>query len=201
MNMSIRLYGNVSTVLRPVARLGPENRLLGWNVPPEEIHHIPEHWLQYEEPPASLHYLLAMLYIFFTIMSLLGNGLVIWVFTAAKSLRTPSNILVINLAICDFLMMIKTPIFIYNSFMRGFALGNLGCQIFGIIGSYTGIGASATNAFIAYDRYNVITRPLEGKMTQGKALLMVIFIYLYATPFVVACATESWGRFVPGKCL
>lgn len=116
----------------------------------------------------------------------------------AKSLRTPSNILVINLAICDFFMMFKTPVFIYNSFMRGFALGNLGCQIYGIIGSYTGIGASATNAFIAYDRYNVITRPLEGKMTQGKALLMVIFIYLYATPFVVACVTESWGRFVPG---
>lgn len=96
-------------------------------------------------------------------------------------------------------MMSKTPIFIYNSFKRGFALGNLGCQIFGIIGSYTGIGASCTNAFIAYDRYNVITRPMEGKMTHGKAILMIIFIYMYATPFVVACVTESWGRFVPGK--
>ncbi|KNC21061.1 Opsin Rh3 [Lucilia cuprina] len=190
-------YRNVSTVLRPDARLSAEGRLLGWDVPPDEIRHIPEHWLQFQEPPESMHYLLGMLYIFFTILSITGNGLVIWVFTAAKSLRTPSNILVINLALCDFFMMAKTPIFIYNSFKRGFALGNLGCQIFAIVGSYTGIGASTTNAFIAYDRYNVITRPLEGKMTHGKAIIMIIFIYMYATPFVVACATESWGRFVP----
>lgn len=40
---------------------------------------------------------------------------------------------------------------------------------------------------------------MEGKMTHGKAILMIIFIYMYATPFVVACVTESWGRFVPGK--
>ncbi|XP_037940466.1 opsin Rh3-like [Teleopsis dalmanni] len=191
------LYGNVSTVLRPQARVGSEGRLIGWNVPPDELRHIPEHWLKYTEPPDSMHYLLGTLYIFFALLSLTGNGLVIWVFSAAKSLRTPSNILVINLALCDFFMMSKTPIFIYNSFHKGFALGNWGCQIFGIIGSYTGIGASATNAFIAYDRYNVITRPMEGKMTHGKAILMIIFIYMYATPFVVACATETWGRFVP----
>lgn len=85
---------------------------------------------------------------------------------------------VINLAICDFFMMAKTPIFIYNSFTKGFTLGNLGCQIFGFVGSLTGklnggrfalygtffnatclsisfpgIGAGATNALIAYDRY------------------------------------------------
>ena len=63
-------------------RLSAEGRLLGWNVPPEEISHIPEHWLQFQEPPESMHFLLAMLYIFFTIMSLTGNGLVIWVFAA-----------------------------------------------------------------------------------------------------------------------
>ncbi|KAH8278747.1 hypothetical protein KR018_008200 [Drosophila ironensis] len=191
------LHNNVSTALRPEPRLSAETRLLGWNVPPEELRHIPEHWLSYPEPPESMNYLLGTLYIFFTLMSMIGNGLVIWVFTAAKSLRTPSNILVINLAFCDFMMMVKTPIFIYNSFHQGYALGHLGCQIFGIIGSYTGIAAGATNAFIAYDRFNVITRPMEGKMTHGKAIAMIIFIYMYATPWVVACYTETWGRFVP----
>ena len=71
----------------------------------------------------------------------------------AKSLRTPSNMFVVNLAICDFFMMLKTPIFIYNSFNTGFAAGHVGCQIFGFIGSLSGIGASTTNTAIAYDRY------------------------------------------------
>lgn len=71
----------------------------------------------------------------------------------AKSLRTSSNLFVVNLAFCDFFMMIKTPLFIYNSFNTGFATGHLGCQIFAFIGSLSGIGASMTNAAIAYDRY------------------------------------------------
>ncbi|XP_055910019.1 opsin Rh3 isoform X3 [Eupeodes corollae] len=182
---------------RPEARTSSELRLIGWNVPPEELQHIPDHWLKYTEPPESLNYLLGLLYIFFFLMASTGNGLVIYVFCSAKSLRTPSNMFVINLAICDFFMMSKTPVFIWNSFRCGFAMGHMGCQIYGIIGSYTGIGASLTNAFIAYDRYNVITRPMEGKTTQIKAILIIAFIYLYATPFVVLPASQFWGRFVP----
>lgn len=60
---------------------------------------------------------------------------------------------VVNLAICDFFMMVKAPIFIYNSMNTGFALGHMGCQIFAFIGSLSGIGAGMTNAAIAYDRY------------------------------------------------
>lgn len=59
----------------------PELRLIGWNVRPEELKHIPEHWLSFQEPEASLHYLLALLYVGFMVFALIGNGLVIWVFT------------------------------------------------------------------------------------------------------------------------
>lgn len=71
----------------------------------------------------------------------------------SKPLRTPSNVFVINLALCDFVMMMKTPIFIYNSFNHGYALGSAGCQIFALMGSLSGIGAAITNACIAYDRF------------------------------------------------
>ncbi|XP_046737872.1 opsin, ultraviolet-sensitive [Diprion similis] len=172
-------------------------RLLGWNVPPEELIHIPEHWLVYPEPNPSLHYLLALLYILFTFVALLGNGLVIWIFCSAKSLRTPSNMFVVNLALCDFFMMLKTPIFIYNSFNTGFALGNLGCQIFGFIGSLSGIGASMTNAAIAYDRYSTIAHPLDGKLSRGQVMLFIAVIWLYVLPWALMPLMGVWGRFVP----
>lgn len=60
----------------------PTVRLLGWNVPPEELATIPEHWLSQPEPNVSIHYLLGTLYIAFTFVSLIGNGLVLWVFTS-----------------------------------------------------------------------------------------------------------------------
>jgi len=60
---------------------------------------------------------------------------------------------VVNLAIADFVMMAKTPIFIYNSFNLGYALGHFGCQIFGVMGSLSGITQATTNLCIAFDRY------------------------------------------------
>lgn len=63
-------------------RISEEIRLLGWNVPASDLSSIPEHWLTYPEPNASLHYLLGLLYVAFTIVALIGNGLVIWVFTS-----------------------------------------------------------------------------------------------------------------------
>nr|BAQ54846.1 opsin, ultraviolet sensitive type [Asiagomphus melaenops] len=184
-----------STVFRPEYRVS--GKFLGWNVPPEELHHIPDHWLGYPEPEAYMHYLLGLLYICFMIVALSGNGIVIWVFTCAKSLRTPSNMFVVNLAILDFLMMSKTPIFIYNSFNQGFALGGIGCQIFAFVGSVSGIGAGVTNAAIAFDRYRAIARPFDGKLSSGKVIVILLLIWGYTLPWALFPLLDIWGRFVP----
>ncbi|XP_053980960.1 opsin, ultraviolet-sensitive [Hylaeus volcanicus] len=185
--------------IRSEARYLPSGppRLLGWNVPPEEIVHIPDHWLVYPEPNPSLHYMLILLYFLYMFLAIPGNGLVIWIFCAAKSLRTPSNMFVVNLAVCDFLMMIKSPIFIYNAFNHGFALGNIGCQVFGFMGSLSGIGAAMTNAAIAYDRYSTIARPLDGKLSRGQVLLFILCIWTYTVPWGLMPLMDVWGRFVP----
>ena len=166
-------------------------------MPPDQIQYIPEHWLTQLEPPASMHYMLGVFYIFLFCASTVGNGMVIWIFSTSKSLRTPSNMFVLNLAVFDLIMCLKAPIFIYNSFHRGFALGNTWCQIFASIGSYSGIGAGMTNAAIGYDRYNVITKPMNRNMTFTKAVIMNIIIWLYCTPWVVLPLTQFWDRFVP----
>nr|QWV42616.1 ultraviolet sensitive opsin [Sibinia setosa] len=170
---------------------------LGWNLPPEELAHVPEHWLMYPEPDKSLHLLLGMVYVFFFMASMIGNGIVLWVFTTAKSLRTASNMFVVNLALCDFVMMLKSPIFLYNAFHYGFEMGHFGCQIFAGMGSMTGIGAGMTNAAIAYDRYTTITRPFDGKLTRTKAMFIILFIWFYTVPWTVMPMMEIWGRFAP----
>ena len=80
--------------------------------------------------------------------------MLIWALTCrAKHLRTPSNMLVVSLVLFDFIQMSKTPVFIVNSFNEGPIFGRLGCDIYGILGAYGGLGSSLTNAAIAYDRY------------------------------------------------
>ncbi|XP_054286216.1 opsin, ultraviolet-sensitive-like [Macrosteles quadrilineatus] len=190
-------YNLSSPVAMARMGLGGGPRMLGWNVPTEELVHIPQHWLKYQAPEAMQHYMLGFIYVFFMIIALVGNGLVIWIFCGARNLRTPSNMFVINLALCDFMMMLKTPIFIYNSFNLGFALGQTGCQVFAIMGSLSGIGAAATNAAIAYDRYSTIARPLDGKMSRGKAFMFILCIWMYVTPWVFLPASQTWGRYAP----
>ncbi|XP_069687169.1 opsin, ultraviolet-sensitive-like isoform X2 [Periplaneta americana] len=187
-------YSN-STVWQPEARVAP--RLLGWNVPAEELVHIPSHWLAFPEVDPMMHYSLGLLYCFFFVAALVGNGLVIWIFSTSKTLQTPSNMFVVNLAILDFLMMTKTPIFIYNSFNKGFAAGQLACQIFAFVGSCSGIGAAITNACIAYDRYTTIARPFDGRVTKGRAMVMLAFVWAYTLPWAIMPMMEVWGRFVP----
>nr|CAH7757597.1 unnamed protein product [Callosobruchus chinensis] len=183
----------------PLPRVMESPHLIGWNVPPDELKYIQEHWLVYPEPDKSLHLLLGLVYIFFFIMSIVGNGIVIWIFTSAKSLRTASNMFVVNLAFCDFMMMLKAPIFIYNSFHGGFALGMLGCRVFATMGSLSGIGQGMTNACIAYDRFTTITRPFDGKVSRTKALVMILFVWAYTIPWALMPLFEIWGRFGPGE--
>lgn len=96
-------------------------------------------------------------------------------------------------------MMLKAPIFIYNSFQQGFATGMLGCKLFAMTGSISGIGAGMTNACIAYDRFTTITRPFDGKITRTKAFIMIMFVWIYTLPWTFMPMLEVWGRFIPGK--
>ncbi|XP_071532849.1 opsin, ultraviolet-sensitive-like [Panulirus ornatus] len=172
-------------------------KMLGWNTPPEYMEYVHPFWKTFEAPNPFLHYMLGVFYIIFMFGSLVGNGVVIWVFMSSKRLRTPSNMFVINLAVMDFIMMAKTPVFIVNSFNEGPIWGKLGCDIFGIMGAYSGVAASMSNAAIAYDRYRTIVKPFEAKMSGFTAFLIVVGISFYALPWTLLPYFQLWGRFVP----
>ncbi|CAG9133100.1 unnamed protein product [Plutella xylostella] len=117
-----------------------------------------------------------------------------------RSLRTPGNILVASLALSDFLMLAKTPVFIFNSFNLGPALGKTGCLIYGFLGGLTGCTSIATLAAIALDRYWAIARPLEGlgTLTAVRARVLAVAAWLYAALFASVPAFDiGYGRYVP----
>lgn len=75
-------------------------------VPPEMLHLVDAHWYQFPPMNPLWHALLGFAIGVLGAISIIGNGMVVYIFTTTKSLRTPSNLLVINLAISDFLMML-----------------------------------------------------------------------------------------------
>jgi r-opsin len=65
-----------------------------------------------------------------------GNWMVLRILGSFPSLRTPANMLVMNLAVSDFLLMITLiPECVYNFFTGGpWQFGDLGCQIHAFCG-------------------------------------------------------------------
>ena len=65
-------------------------------------------------------------------------------FNRTKSLRSPSNMFIVNLAIFDFCMMLEMPMLLYNSSMQKIIGGSIACNAYAILGSFSGIGGAAT---------------------------------------------------------
>lgn len=63
-------------------------------------------------------------FFFIGIISILGNGCVVLVFTTTKALRTPSNLFVVNLAFSDFMMMAtNAPAMVVNCYHETWHFG------------------------------------------------------------------------------
>ncbi|XP_046390612.1 opsin, blue-sensitive-like [Ischnura elegans] len=174
-----------------------ENAFLGSSIDADYMSYIHPHWTTFQAPAAYQHFLLGLLYAVILVVGMTGNMLVIVTFFTTKGLRTPSNAFVVNLAIFDTLMMSKLPMFVLNSAVEGQIFGKIGCDIYGLIGSYSGMGAAITNAAIAFDRYRTIAFPLDGRLGMKAAIGLVIFTWLWATPFSILPFFEWWSRYAP----
>ncbi|XP_014283879.2 opsin, ultraviolet-sensitive [Halyomorpha halys] len=148
---------------------------------------INRHWLTFPPPGRNAHLIFMTIYLVLAMFGLPGNAIVIFMIARCRSLRTPSNLLVLNLAISDLILLSKIPLFVYNSYKQGPALGSFGCQTFGFVGGMTGTCSIMTLAAIALDRYYVIAYPLNRgyHTTRMRALVWIVLIWLYSAAFSV----------------
>lgn len=60
---------------------GKEVKLLGWNLPADQLHMVHSHWQTYEAPAFYMHLLLALMYFILMVLNVIGNGIVVWIFS------------------------------------------------------------------------------------------------------------------------
>ena len=103
--------------------------------------------------------------LFTFLVSVMGNSLVIYVVTKHRSMRTSTNFLIVNLAICDLLnTMLQAPRFIKQLYCGdtwfGGTAGTVICKMIAFGGSLL-LRCSIFNlVLIANDRFLAVTRPL-----------------------------------------
>ncbi|KAK8381800.1 hypothetical protein O3P69_015071 [Scylla paramamosain] len=149
-------------------------------VPDELKPLVNQHWLNYPPVNPMWHYLLGVIYLFLGAVSIFGNGMVIYLYFNAKNLKTPSNMLVVNLALSDLIMLTTNfPFFTYNCFAGGmWSFSASYCTIYAALGAVTGVCSIWSLCMISYDRFNVICNGFNGpKLTQSKATAMCLFCW------------------------
>nr|P24603.1 RecName: Full=Rhodopsin [Loligo forbesii]CAA40108.1 rhodopsine [Loligo forbesii] len=172
----------------------PDNETWWYN-PYMDIH---PHWKQFDQVPAAVYYSLGIFIAICGIIGCVGNGVVIYLFTKTKSLQTPANMFIINLAFSDFTFSLVNgfPLMTISCFMKYWVFGNAACKVYGLIGGIFGLMSIMTMTMISIDRYNVIGRPMSAskKMSHRKAFIMIIFVWIWSTIWAIG-PIFGWGAY------
>ncbi|XP_066580129.1 melanopsin-A [Amia ocellicauda] len=161
---------------------------------PGDVHPFPT-----VDVPAHVHYTIGTVILVVGVTGVLGNFLVMYVFCWSKSLRTPANMFIINLAVSDFLMSLtQAPAFFITSLSKRWVFGERGCELYAFCGALFGICSMITLMAIAMERYLVITRPLEsiGVMTLQRAGLILAGVWCYSLGWSLP-PFFGWSAYVP----
>ncbi|XP_045698206.1 melanopsin [Phyllostomus hastatus] len=149
--------------------------------------------------PDHAHYTLGTVVLLVGLTGMLGNLTVIYTFCRSRSLRTPANMFIINLAISDFLMSFtQAPVVFASSLYKRWLFGEAGCKFYAFCGALFGITSMITLTAIALDRYLVITRPLAtiGVVSKRRAALVLLGVWLYALAWSLP-PFFGWSAYVP----
>ncbi|XP_038600237.1 melanopsin [Tachyglossus aculeatus] len=149
--------------------------------------------------PDHAHYTIGAIILAVGITGVLGNFLIIYTFCRSRNLRTPANMLIINLSISDFFMSLtQAPVFFVSSLHKRWIFGEKGCQLYAFCGALFGITSMITLTVIALDRYFVITHPLAsiGFISKRRVLLILTGVWVYSLAWSLP-PFFGWSAYVP----
>ncbi|XP_041805165.1 melanopsin-like [Chelmon rostratus] len=161
--------------------------------------HLQPHLFPTVDVPDHAHYIIGSVILLVGVTGMLGNALVIYVFCRSRTLRTPSNLLVVNLAAADFLMSLtQSPVFFVASLHHRWVFGEFACELYAFCGALFGITSMMTLTAIAVDRCLVITQPLAllGTVSRGRVLGVLAGVWLYSLGWSLP-PFFGWSAYVP----
>lgn len=111
----------------------------------------------------------------------LNNFVVLLLFCKFKKLRTPVNMMLLNISVSDMLVCLFGTTLSFASSIRGkWLLGRSGCSWYGFINSCFGIVSLISLVILSYDRYSTLTVYNKRGPDYRKPLLAVGGSWLYS---------------------
>ncbi|XP_051262060.1 opsin 9 isoform X2 [Dicentrarchus labrax] len=132
------------------------------------------------------------------VVSLLGNGTVLLVYSRKRKKLRPPELMTINLALCDFgFSLLGAPFFIISSLCHAWVFGETGCLWYGIQGFVFGIGSLLTTCLISVDRCLKICCLRYGHWIERRHVsLSIVLVWVY-TSFWATMPAFGFGSYGP----
>ncbi|XP_078541806.1 histamine H3 receptor-like [Lissotriton helveticus] len=131
----------------------------------------------------------------------LGNALVILAFVTDKSLKTHSNFLLFNLAICDFFVgSFSIPLYIPYVLTGRWLLGRFLCKLWLSVDTVLCVTSICTIVLISYDRFLSVTKAVDYRMQQNmphKALKKILGAWICSV--TLNCPPIIFWEYIIGK--
>ena len=127
------------------------------------------------------------LYSIILLLCLIGNTMVVLIVCKTKRKRMPSNLLILNLAICDLVTPITSIPFDLALEEKDYVwpFGRALCKTLWPLATLTATAASLTLALISLDRYKVIMHPFKQRLSSKQVKVSIAFTHLLGLLFVL----------------
>ncbi|KAM9334338.1 opsin-3-like [Symphorus nematophorus] len=120
------------------------------------------------------------------VLGFLNNLLVLVLFCRFRTLRTPVNVLLLNISVSDLLVCVCGTTLSFASSLRcRWLYGRRGCMWYGFINSCLGIVSLVSLAVLSYDRYSTLMVYNKRVLDYRKPLLAVGGSWLYSVAWTV----------------
>ncbi|KAL4656965.1 pinopsin-like [Arapaima gigas] len=138
-----------------------------------------------DAPPGSLsrtgHTVVSVFLGCIMLFGFLNNLIVLVLFCRFKTLRTPVNMLLLNISVSDLLACVCGTTLSFAASVRGrWLAGTRGCMWYGFVNSCFGIVSLVSLAVLSYDRYSTLTVCNKQMPDYRKPLLAVGGSWLYS---------------------
>lgn len=134
------------------------------------------------------------------ILNTFGNLLVIQAIARSHRLRTASNYLVANLAVCDLLSpLLNIPVDISVEIaQKSWHYGPVVCRLIWPLGTLLTTSSALTLVAISIDRSRALRHPFVTKLTTRQSLCIIFFIHIFSLVVVVPYSMAS--VIIDGQC-
>ncbi|KAB0793282.1 hypothetical protein PPYR_12902 [Photinus pyralis] len=115
-----------------------------------------------------------------------GNVSLMYIIIKNAYLQSPTNVLIANMALADFILLAVHPsFFLGHDFFQNYPFGEFGCRFEGAFECGV-LAASVTNLVaISYDRLNSIAQPQEKRLTINKAKIIMVVVWIIGLLFTI----------------